>query len=91
MENWQKIGKGQWRKGTIRFSKHTEFQTDYCRDILQDKNNKNLKELKRKDGDQNEDIIRESAEDIIPALQEDISGINGYVLKSKSRNGRSGD
>ena len=48
----KKIGKNQWRKGTIRFLEAHQFQTDYCRNILQDKKQQNLRELKQKDGDQ---------------------------------------
>jgi len=79
----KKIGKNQWRKGTIRFLEAHQFQTDYCRNILQHKKQQNLRELKEKDGDQNEDIIKESAEDIIPALQEDIQALTAMAKKQK--------
>jgi len=79
----KKIGKNQWRKGTIRFLEAHEFQTDYCRNVLQNKKQQNLKELKRKHGDQNEDLIKESAEDIIPALQEDIQALTAIAKKQK--------
>ncbi len=79
----KKIGKNQWRKGTIRFLEAHQFQTDYCRNILQNKKQQNLRELKEKDGDQNEDIIKESAEDIIPALQEDIQALTAMAKKQK--------
>jgi len=79
----KKIGKNQWRKGTIRFLEAHQFQTDYCRNILQHNKQQNLRELKEKDGDQNEDIIKESAEDIIPALQEDIQALTAMAKKQK--------
>jgi predicted metal-dependent HD superfamily phosphohydrolase len=79
----KKIGKNQWRKGTIRFLEAHQFQTDYGRNVLQQKKQQNLRELKQKDGDQNEDTIKESAEDIIPALQEDIQALTAMAKKQK--------
>ena len=50
----KKVNKSEWRKNTIRFLESHQFQTDYCRNLLQDKKNQNLKELKQKDAQEKE-------------------------------------
>lgn len=44
----KKISKDEWRKSTILFMEAHQYQTDYCRNLLQEKKNKNLKTLKQK-------------------------------------------
>lgn len=44
----KKIAKSEWRKGTIRFMEAHHFQTDYGRNLLEDKKKQNLKDLKNK-------------------------------------------
>ncbi|MEP7371984.1 MAG: Pycsar system effector family protein [Chitinophagaceae bacterium] len=48
----KKISKSDWRKGTIRILEAHQFQTEYCRNLLQDKKKQNLKDLKQKDAEQ---------------------------------------
>ena len=79
----KKISKNQWRKGTIRFLESHQFQTDYCRNLLKDKKQQNLRELKQKDGEPKEASIKESAEDIFPALQEEFEAISAMAKKQK--------
>jgi len=45
----KKIRKSDWRKSTIVFMEAHHYQTDYCRNLLEDKKNQNLKALKQKD------------------------------------------
>lgn len=42
----EKISKADWRDSTIRLLESHEYHTDYCRLLLSDKKNKNLKDLK---------------------------------------------
>ena len=51
----KKIGKSEWRKSTIYLLESHHFQTDYARDLLQDKKTENLNKLKRKAADEEED------------------------------------
>jgi predicted metal-dependent HD superfamily phosphohydrolase len=46
-----KITKDEWRKGTIRFMEAHHFQTDYGRNLLEDKKRQNLKDLRQKETD----------------------------------------
>lgn len=50
----RKIPKNEWRRGTIRLMEKHHYQTDYCRGLLQDKKNQNLKALKHKEGNKEE-------------------------------------
>ncbi|MEO5891835.1 MAG: Pycsar system effector family protein [Ferruginibacter sp.] len=43
------ISKDEWRKGTIKFLQSHEYHTDYCRDLLNEKKQENLKKLLKKD------------------------------------------
>jgi predicted metal-dependent HD superfamily phosphohydrolase len=45
----KKIPKSDWRKGTIRMMEAHRFQTDYCRNLLNEQKRKNINELKKKD------------------------------------------
>lgn len=45
----RQISKSDWRKSTIVFMEAHRFQTDYCRNLLEDKKKQNLKRLKQKD------------------------------------------
>jgi predicted metal-dependent HD superfamily phosphohydrolase len=47
-----KITKDEWRKSTIRFMEAHHFQTDYCRNLMEDMKRQNLKELKQKEGEE---------------------------------------
>lgn len=44
----RKIDKMEWRKSTIKLLEGHEFQTDYCRDLLDKQKRKNLEKLKQK-------------------------------------------
>jgi predicted metal-dependent HD superfamily phosphohydrolase len=44
----RKIDKTEWRKSTIKLLENHEFQTDYCRDLLDKQKKKNLEKLKQK-------------------------------------------
>lgn len=46
----KKIPKNEWRKSTILFMEAHQFHTDYCRSLLQEKKDENLKKLKQKMG-----------------------------------------
>lgn len=56
----KKIPKEVWRKSTVLFMEAHHYQTDYCRDLLQDKKSQNLKALKQK-GDNNEEKMAGTA------------------------------
>lgn len=78
-----KISKSQWRKGTILFLEAHEFQTDYCRKLLHDKKQQNLRELKLKEGNLKQHMMKDATDNIIPALQEDIHEISAMARKQK--------
>ena len=42
----KKIAKNDWRKGSVLFMESHQYQTDYGRELLQDKKNQNLKEMR---------------------------------------------
>jgi predicted metal-dependent HD superfamily phosphohydrolase len=44
----RKIDKTEWRKSTIKLLENHEYQTDYCRDLLDKQKKKNLEKLKQK-------------------------------------------
>ncbi|MDR6807298.1 putative metal-dependent HD superfamily phosphohydrolase [Dyadobacter sp. BE34] len=44
----RKIDKAEWRKSTIKLLENHEYQTDYCRDLLDKQKKKNLEKLKQK-------------------------------------------
>ncbi|PSL26069.1 Pycsar system effector family protein [Dyadobacter jiangsuensis] len=44
----RKIDKTEWRKSTIKLLENHEYQTDYCRDLLDKQKKKNLDKLKQK-------------------------------------------
>jgi len=44
----KKISKSDWRRSTIVFMEAHHFQTDYCRNLLEEKKRQNLKELRQK-------------------------------------------
>ncbi len=44
----RKIDKTEWRKSTIKLLENHEYQTDYCRDLLDKQKRKNLEKLKQK-------------------------------------------
>ena len=79
----RKISKNEWRKGTLRFLESHEFQTDYCRNHLQAKKQQNIRDLKQKGNDPIQNIIKENAGEIFPALQEDIQVISDMARKQK--------
>ena len=80
----KKIGKNKWTKGTIRFLESHKFQTDYCRNLLKDRKQQNLRELKQQGGEPKEASIKESADDIFPALQEEFEAISTMAKKQKT-------
>ncbi|MBO9612019.1 MAG: HD domain-containing protein [Dyadobacter sp.] len=44
----RKIDKAEWRRSTIKLLENHEYQTDYCRDLLDKQKKKNLEKLKQK-------------------------------------------
>ena len=54
----RKIDKAEWRKSTIKLLENHEYQTDYCRDLLDKQKKKNLEKLKQK---LMEDALEEAA------------------------------
>lgn len=44
----RKIDKTEWRRSTIKLLESHEYQTDYCRDLLDKQKKKNLEKLKQK-------------------------------------------
>jgi predicted metal-dependent HD superfamily phosphohydrolase len=50
----KKISKNEWRESTIFLMEAHHYHTDYCRNLLQEKKNQNLKALKQK-GDSKEE------------------------------------
>lgn len=44
----RKIDKTEWRKSTIKLLENHQYQTDYCRDLLDKQKRKNLDKLKQK-------------------------------------------
>jgi predicted metal-dependent HD superfamily phosphohydrolase len=59
----KKISKDEWRKTTIRFLESHQYYTDYCRLLLNEQQQENLKKLKEKDpeagGDKLQGLLRE--------------------------------
>ena len=47
----RKISKDEWRRSTIRFLENHQFYTDYCRLLLNEKQQENLNKLREKDPD----------------------------------------
>lgn len=70
----KKIPKEDWRKSTILFMEAHQYQTDYCRNLLQDKKNQNLKELKQK-GDNKQEKKTEQVYNapVVPNLQPEVA------------------
>lgn len=68
----RKIDKTDWRRSTIRLLENHEYQTDYCRDLLDKQKKKNLEKLKQKLVEDSLEASEESAvvEDAGPAASE---------------------
>lgn len=68
----RKIDKTDWRRSTIRLLENHEYQTDYCRDLLDKQKKKNLEKLKQKLVEDALEASEESAvaEDAGPAASE---------------------
>ena len=68
----RKIDKTDWRRSTIRLLENHEYQTDYCRDLLDKQKKKNLEKLKQKLVEDSIEASEESAvvEDAGPAASE---------------------
>ena len=79
----RKIAKEDWRKSTILFIEAHQYQTDYCRNLLQDKKNQNLKALKEK-GNNKQEKKTEPVYNapVVPGLQSEI------VSSKKQKNER---
>ena len=53
----RKISKDEWRKGTIRFLESHHYYTDYCRLLLNEKQQENLEKLKAKEPEDDEHVL----------------------------------
>jgi predicted metal-dependent HD superfamily phosphohydrolase len=53
----RKISKDEWRKGTIRFLESHHYYTDYCRLLLNERQQENLEKLKAKEPDDEERVL----------------------------------
>jgi len=53
----KKISKEEWRKGTIRFLESHHYYTDYCRLLLNEKQQENLDKLKAKEPADEEHVL----------------------------------
>jgi predicted metal-dependent HD superfamily phosphohydrolase len=80
----KKITKSEWRKGTIRFLESHQFQTDYGRNLLQDKKKRNLKELKQKDAEETEIPAQPISGVAMPGITPDIQPVAAPVKKQKN-------
>jgi hypothetical protein len=76
----KKIDKTEWRKSTIKLLENHEFQTDYCRDLLDKQKKKNLEKLKQK---LLEDTLEEAAaQDLAVRAQAEPSVIGTAALET---------
>ncbi|MGZ5221472.1 MAG: Pycsar system effector family protein [Chitinophagaceae bacterium] len=76
----KKIPKDVWRKSTVLFMEAHHYQTDYCRQLLQDKKNQNLKALKQK-GDIKEEKSTGAALATIPLQKMESEAANSKKQK----------
>jgi predicted metal-dependent HD superfamily phosphohydrolase len=53
----RKISKDEWRKGTIRFLESHHYYTDYCRLLLNEKQQENLGKLKAKEPEDEDHVL----------------------------------
>jgi predicted metal-dependent HD superfamily phosphohydrolase len=79
----KKISKSDWRKGTIRILETHQFQTEYGRNLLQEKKRQNLKELKQKDVEENKNPVQPLAAVTFPGISPDIQPAVTSVKKQK--------
>src|SRR5436190_9522547 len=79
----KKISKSDWRKGTIRILETHQFQTEYGRNLLQEKKRQNLKELKQKDAEENKNPVQPLAAVTLPGISPDIQPAVTSVKKQK--------
>jgi predicted metal-dependent HD superfamily phosphohydrolase len=54
----KKISKEEWRRGTIGFVESHQYYTDYCRSLLNEKQQENLDRQKRKEEEAQEELSR---------------------------------
>jgi len=83
-----KITKSDWRKSTIRFMEAHHFQTDYGRNLLEDKKKQNLKDIIAKDTDEKkltgvtaEDTVEKTA---MPGISTSTQPMVAPIKKQKS-------
>ncbi len=75
----KKISKSDWRKSTAVFMEGHEFKTDYCRQILKDKKEQNLKALRQKD------TLIEEIKTVVPELVQPSNGHKAETGNSKKQ------
>lgn len=69
----RKIDKTEWRKSTIKLLENHEYQTDYCRDLLDKQKKKNLEKLKQKLLEESLEASVEQDQPVETALAETVS------------------
>lgn len=79
-----KITKSDWRKSTIRFMEAHHFQTDYGRNLLEDKKKENLKDLKAKDTAEKKLTGVAPGNTAMPGISTTTQGMAAPIKKQKS-------
>jgi len=80
----KKISKDEWRKGTIRILDAHQYHTEYCRNLLQNKKQQNLKELKQKGAEQKETTIKQGSVAATAILPPDTQATTSVSKKQKT-------
>ena len=79
----KKISKAEWRRSTVFLMEAHHYQTDYCRNLLQDKKNQNLKMLKQKDAEEKETPPQPLKAITVPGTSPDPQAAATPVKKQK--------
>jgi predicted metal-dependent HD superfamily phosphohydrolase len=73
----KKISKADWRKSTIMFMQGHQFQTDYGRNLLQQKKNQNLRDLIQKESEESRPVREATVPVAIPLNSDNVQGKKG--------------
>jgi predicted metal-dependent HD superfamily phosphohydrolase len=82
----EKISKEDWRKSAIRLLEGHQYYTDYCRLLLNDKQQENLAQLKHKEEEHERRDAEERGGGIMPAGQASVGG----AIRAEGKGGQSG-
>ncbi|OJV20095.1 MAG: phosphohydrolase [Dyadobacter sp. 50-39] len=79
----RKIDKAEWRRSTIKLLENHQYQTDYCRDLLDKQKRKNLEKLKQKLLEDEQEASAQESGPVASVATNAETVVADYVIKHK--------